>query len=1099
VRTAAQGWRSDLIDVSGGNRLLFFRDLKVGMLDVSHVRPEVLTALTSQEVVRLATLTGNDLDGAVASKSLKAIYGRAKVAAEEYGLQLPYLAVGFATWDPPGGEGPGDQEQGARPVGRTNAPVLLWPMEIIPKPGQAGTFDLRATGEARLNPVLLHFLGATFDVSVDDSSVLEESVAPARVFERLTGELVGRVPGFVIEQRSLIANFFYTDQSMVEDLDPSNSEFLAESEAIAALAGDENATDSLVGAGSEIDAGMPDRLPPSAEFLVLDADSSQTYVVNAVLAGQNLVVQGPPGTGKSQTIANVIAALAAQGKTALFVAQKRAAIDAVLKRLRSVGLADLALDLFEAEKSRKMTVESIARSLHDARTTAEPDTTQLFRELEATRHRLIDHDEAVNEIRAPWGMPLLVGPGGGTELGLVDIALRGECVATTRARIRFDQLFAWESGTFAELRGMLREVAARGATAGDYTTRMGWTSSPTLTLEQVAASTEKLAAVRDQLPTLRAHLSAVEDRIGSRLPTGVALPWVDQLGAAFASIESLVQSGAVVLLADDISIQQLCTFGYATGDRAYRRNDTSLKLGWLERRRSAQQVALMVDGLGRREVHRLVVMAKDLRENWEGLWPGAKCPAEVVDSRALVAVVRTLLENLEGAQPSVQACDLVALDLDGLADLVAVLCVERERLGRPEANRLRQRLVNDGLQPLLDDLRATDTHDPEGAAARLDALFARSVIEHLEQTDPRLAGITGRELDRCAVEFGTHDAEARRANAERVRRAVAVRLADIRESHRAQNEVIAEQVRRKRGFKPVRELLALAPDVMLAAKPIWALSPQLASQVLPRRAMFDVVIFDEASQVQLPAALPAIARGTQLVVVGDSRQLPPDLTFQRRLLGVAVDGHELTEDEEVAGDGTGIVVRDVESVLDAIEIKLGVQRSRHLSWHYRSRDEALIATSNQYVYRPIGRLMTTFPGAAAAHALRHDVVPFSKGTSPNNLSPAEEVKHVADLVVDHAHTQSGDTLGVIAFGVAHSNRIEAELERRSRSDPQLAAFIGADGDEPFFVKKPGTRPGRRAHRHHSERWICKRRRWTTPLLLGADQQQRRRTAHQRGD
>ena len=86
-------------------------------------------------------------------------------------------------------------------------------------------------------------------------------------------------------------------------------------------------------------------IPAADEFCVLDADASQTYAINAVLGGQNLIIKGPPGTGKSQTIANLIASLVARGKKVLFVAEKRAAIDAVVKRLDQHHLGDLVLDL----------------------------------------------------------------------------------------------------------------------------------------------------------------------------------------------------------------------------------------------------------------------------------------------------------------------------------------------------------------------------------------------------------------------------------------------------------------------------------------------------------------------------------------------------------------------------------------------------------------------------------------------------------------------------------------------------------------------------------------------------------------------------------
>ena len=79
---------------------------------------------------------------------------------------------------------------------------------------------------------------------------------------------------------------------------------------------------------------------PEDDFSVLDADSSQRSAIDAVLAGRSLVIHGPPGTGKSQTIANLIATLVARGRKVLFVAEKRAAIDAVLSRLKGVGLGE---------------------------------------------------------------------------------------------------------------------------------------------------------------------------------------------------------------------------------------------------------------------------------------------------------------------------------------------------------------------------------------------------------------------------------------------------------------------------------------------------------------------------------------------------------------------------------------------------------------------------------------------------------------------------------------------------------------------------------------------------------------------------------------
>src|SRR5699024_9286373 len=167
-----------------------------------------------------------------------------------------------------------------------------------------------------------------------------------------------------------------------------------------------------------------------------------------------------------------------------------------------------------------------------------------------------------------------------------------------------------------------------------------------------------------------------------------------------------------------------------------------------------------------------------------------------------------------------------------------------------------------------------------------------------------------------------------RSNAKRVQRLHAERLYRAMSANgmAAQETLIKGQASRKRGHKPVRELLAEAEELLLKLKPVWAMSPLVVSQVLPQRRMFDVVIFDEASQIPTADAIPSIMRAEQAVVAGDPRQLPPTNFF-----------NQMDRDEGEPDDALSMA-SGYESILDAMQPLLPLCS---LTWHYRSRNERL--------------------------------------------------------------------------------------------------------------------------------------------------------------
>ena len=167
--------------------------------------------------------------------------------------------------------------------------------------------------------MLLQKLATDFKVTVrpeDFDDLLEAPDDPSlreAVFDRLSKHADEAVPGFSIKPRTVVGNFSYFKLPMVRDLE-LNEDALIASDLVAAIAGDEEARRTIREQHAiEVDPAMPDWQPPFDEYLVLDADSTQSHAVNTVVAGSSLVIKGPPGTGKSQTIANLIATLSARG------------------------------------------------------------------------------------------------------------------------------------------------------------------------------------------------------------------------------------------------------------------------------------------------------------------------------------------------------------------------------------------------------------------------------------------------------------------------------------------------------------------------------------------------------------------------------------------------------------------------------------------------------------------------------------------------------------------------------------------------------------------------------------------------------------------
>jgi very-short-patch-repair endonuclease len=315
-----------------------------------------------------------------------------------------------------------------------------------------------------------------------------------------------------------------------------------------------------------------------------------------------------------------------------------------------------------------------------------------------------------------------------------------------------------------------------------------------------------------------------------------------------------------------------------------------------------------------------------------------------------------------------------------------------------------------------------------------DYSWYSSCLEAAQAEDPEIAGFNGRTHDGFVKEFKELDKERIRIAAARVRRAYAERAIAAMNQHKAEEYVIRSEAEKKRRHRSLRALFAEARHVLTAVCPCWMASPLSVSQLLDTSPCFDFVIFDEASQVLPEDAIPAVMRGSHLVVAGDSWQLPPTTFFAA------------AEDDELADDESNFAIEGYESLLDTTN---AFMPSWYLDWHYRSRDEALISFSNFYIYK---NRLVTFPGPGGSPVIQHVLAEQPPGADGQEESCSAEVQEVVDLVLKHAETTPGESLGVIAMGIRHADRVQRALDQALGQRQELTTFFDPNAEERFFVK-----------------------------------------------
>jgi very-short-patch-repair endonuclease len=256
----------------------------------------------------------------------------------------------------------------------------------------------------------------------------------------------------------------------------------------------------------------------------------------------------------------------------------------------------------------------------------------------------------------------------------------------------------------------------------------------------------------------------------------------------------------------------------------------------------------------------------------------------------------------------------------------------------------------------------------------------------------------------------------------------------------AETTILRREYNKKRRVMPLRKLFAQIPELIQALKPCLMMSPLTVCQLLePAHYRFDLVVFDEASQIPPEYAMGAFLRAKQVIVAGDRQQLPPTNFFH------AIEADELDDDDESTGD------ESFESILNSFD-SCGLP-SLMLNWHYRSKDESLIAYSNYHFY---DNRLYTFPSSGLEDETTGLKFVFIKdGVYKRGVGARHNLKEamaVANLVREHFMKSPELSLGIVAFSVSQRQAISDAIDLMLKENPDLAPLRTANADEPLFVK-----------------------------------------------
>ncbi len=969
-------WLEQVRGIGGANPLTNLDTEVLGLIDLERAHPIGLSMFTKSHRGLLANLIRDPIAYSKAITEARRIKIKSERLLSNFGIDSLFLLAGSVDFTPVKLD--------------RQIPVVMWEAELIRR---GADFELGLLGEPMVNPELILTLKNEFNITLDVNKLLRiykdsSDLVPITLLSFLA-DTCNSVPELEIHRSLVLTNVIIAPTLMLHEITGPNS--LAK----------ELATGIVPERHHEL------KLSP---LIAGDADQEQIHIVTRAVNGESFAVETLPGTGYTQTVANILASLSAQGKRALVLAPRRQTLNELADRLAQFGLAGLmvrahsvwldavsAISRFEKASSTDLSVSNDLRNRSEAALESYFDS--LHREHPVLGVSISDALEKLALLSALPKPPKTTARITGT--ALFETRNRTQALALLHEAVelgefdKVNQASPWFNAQFADVSEVPRVIGLA----------------------------ERLA--EDVLPTLGQKLDDFANQVHFPLAQNVAT-WGEYLRLLINVRNTLDRFKPEVF---DRPLDDLITATSA-------RKEASTMSGKTRRALSKHAKEYVRAGVSVTDLHSALLQIQEQATQWRELCSQPIRPAVLLGLDDAQVIYQSLVADLikldSHLDPDPARTGLIELPLAALSVKLKELSTQTGPLDNLLAkNDLRRRVSEAGLNALVRSLAINSARNEE-LVAEFDQCWWLSALEYLLASDNNFTAYTPSVL--AELESGFVKADSRVLT--ETRKEISFRTAD------AFDEVTAARANETQVLKTLLKQRVDSSAIYSQSVPsIWpilanhiGISPYEISEHLTHEKEFDLVLIMDGAGTTVAENLAGIIRGKQIIAFGDP-------------MIASANGFDVEWQEHLKA-------RPAEDV-SVFEVVSEIYGREVLRKSYRLKGQLFAQLLNREFYQ--GRLQIEPTAADFDGKSALELVIVSGDTKANTNrsasteSPEAEVDQVIDLVVDHVRNHPELSLLVVSASAKHAENLHTKLQLALEASPDLMEFFQKHGREKFEI------------------------------------------------